>query len=563
MIRKLSRSKLAWLTACIGAFGLSQVAMGQGWVSEGPPSFSLSFGTTTLLSGGTTTVSIVNWQDPYVWQDGEGQYTYDTDGMNLASVQWSVSSSVAGAASITSSPTDPSQATLTAGTVATNSTVIVTASAWDCGGADLEPEVYAVAPLQASATGSVTVTASSACITLEINQPGPQDNYVALNGTGTLVVGVSGGISGTNYAVGLSCAGSGSSSGNVTFSSTSVTVPSGGTQSLTITGSTTGYFTITGTASGATTGTVGGAVVNVDIVRTIAGGSTTVITGSTSNVMVGQKISLTGSAEPAGLTVTGGSWTVPGTLVKSYSQTTASAGSAALSNSDLSGGTIGYYWIAGGTAGTSQVVKYQATVGGASVSASTTFNVWRPNCLAFTSTTTTNSPAVNCVDNGMGHGLALSFGSSASHGISWSVSVSAPAMGSGTFALTQLININRVATLVGTSDAATFSSSNAYVLDKGTGVHYVGTETPITGGSTQAFPCDDTPHTPLESVSKTGANDGYHTYLQYLPVGADSIWVTLRKWIGIGVGHVRIIRRQRRPGQWTQLRFRRAPHRQR
>ncbi len=47
----------------------------------------------------------------------------------------------------------------------------------------------------------------NACITMEVNQPGPADNYLALGGTATLTVGVQGGSSTTNYVVGLSSAG--------------------------------------------------------------------------------------------------------------------------------------------------------------------------------------------------------------------------------------------------------------------------------------------------------------------------------------------------------------------
>ena len=65
---------------------------------------------------------------------------------------------------------------------------------------------------------------NSACITLEVNQPGPADNYVAYGGTKTLTVTVQGGSGSTNYTVGLSCSGNGTPAGNVTFSSSSVTV---------------------------------------------------------------------------------------------------------------------------------------------------------------------------------------------------------------------------------------------------------------------------------------------------------------------------------------------------
>ncbi len=246
------------------------------------------------------------------------------------------------------------------------------ATGWGC--------FYSVNGVFVGSAGTVAATwqswftnDNSACITLEVNQPGPADNYVAYGGTKTLTVTVQGGSGSTNYTVGLSCSGNGTPAGNVTFSSSSVTVAGGGgSQTLSISGQTTGYVTITGTASNAATGTVNGAVVQVDIQRN---GAT--ISGETTSVMVGQHIVLKGFPQPAGVTVTSSSWTVPGTLVKSYTQTTASGGTAALSNADLSGGTIGYYWIAGGTGGTCQVVTYQAIAGGAAVSASTTFNVWR------------------------------------------------------------------------------------------------------------------------------------------------------------------------------------------
>ena len=130
------------------------------------------------------------------------------------------------------------------------------------------------------------------------------------------------------------------------------------------------------------------------------------------------------------------------------------------------GGTVAYYWIAGGA----KNVSYTAIVGGISFSASTTFNVLSPICLSFTSTTTTDTPPVNCDDPAWGTGLALHFGSNknapSSYGITWSAQVTTPAGGSGEFGVTQLIKTERHQTLASTGTTTqTWSSNGAYVLD--------------------------------------------------------------------------------------------------
>ena len=258
---------------------------------------------------------------------------------------------------------------------------------------------------------------------------------------------------------GSSCSGSGD--GNLSFPSPSVAVAGGGgSQTLTISGQTTGYVTINGTASNAAAGTVTAAVVRVDIRK-----DWTTITGGTTSIIVGQKVFLRELTQPWGVTGTSGSWTVPGTLVKSYTQAQASAGTAAISNADLSGGTVAYYWIAGGA----KNVSYTAIVGGISFSASTTFNVLSPICLSFTSTTTTDTPPVNCDDPAWGTGLALHFGSNRTphlHTGSPGAEVTTPAGGSGEFGVTQLIKTERHQTLASTGTTTqTWSSNGAYVLD--------------------------------------------------------------------------------------------------
>jgi hypothetical protein len=124
---------------------------------------------------------------------------------------------------------------------------------------------------------------NNACITLEVNQPGPNDNYLALGGTATLTVAVQSGSSSTNYTVGLwSAGGNGTPAGNVTLSTSSVTVAGGGgAQTITISGATTGYVTISGTASNAATGTVSAAVVQLLSLTASNGATQTNVTGGT------------------------------------------------------------------------------------------------------------------------------------------------------------------------------------------------------------------------------------------------------------------------------------------
>ncbi len=277
---------------------------------------------------------------------------------------------------------------------------------------------------------------------------------------------------------------------------------------------------------------------NLTIIRVDIKRDDQVITDTTTDVMVGQKIGLTGEVSPAGFVFDSQAWTIPDTTVKTYSQTVDKATKSDLTQTDLEQEDVSYYWIDGDAA---REVKYTVVASGTTCEGKSIFNVKRPTATLI-SQTTTEQPPVGLRD--LGKGLELVFGSFDSPGIAWIAEVNTPSNGAGKIAFVQLINFDGHMTLEDNRKAK--GISDGYALDPSPGdggVHYGGS---IDIGSSDSQTLDDsvyysdTPGSVLDSIDDQAQqawdsglkahtrNDQFNLYLMYKSDSANSIWVTLR-----------------------------------
>ena len=237
-----------------------------------------------------------------------------------------------------------------------------------------------------------------------------------------------------------------------------------------------------------------------------------VITGTTQDVIVGQKISLTADIQPAGTTFSNPQWTVPGNRIAGYTANNTTGTVTQLSNT--SGSSINFYWVDGGNG---RQVQLSATINGQTVTASATFNVKRP-----TGQVTTQTGTVN-VDN---LALKLRYGTfidNGINGIAFSSNITIPSGFSGSLKWVQIATPLRRRRL----------NSGAWERWTGAGLD---TQFPYDTGSTT----NDSPETALESIyQEKTVNDSFEMWLMFLPDGTDSILVPLRKvnwsWAGDAV----------------------------
>lgn len=227
------------------------------------------------------------------------------------------------------------------------------------------------------------------------------------------------------------------------------------------------------------------------------------ITGTTHNVIVGQKISLTAEILPAGTSTTNNQWTIPGTRIANYvvqytdqlSPTTATVTSL----TNLTATSVDFYWVDGADGRT---VTFSFKVSGKSFNAGATFNVKRPTTQI---TSTTGAVSINTAFGN----LEMSFGTPTARGIVFSGEVSIPQGFSGDTQWVQVVTISKTRTLTdGTVQTASGSGLDTYY--------------PYPGN-------DDSPGVDLtSSYTQRTVNDGYQTYLMFKPSIANSIWVPLR-----------------------------------
>lgn len=233
--------------------------------------------------------------------------------------------------------------------------------------------------------------------------------------------------------------------------------------------------------------------------------SSTDITNMTTNVIVGQKTSLTAEVLPATVTTSNRQWSIPGETMADYIASNSQASVTPLSS--LSGTSVNYYWVDGGDG---RQVTFSFTVEGKSFSAMTTFNVKRP-----TASITTSEGTIGIITSG---NLRLQYGNGVTPGLSFSRSITIPSGFSGTTQWVQLVSTLRRRRL----NAGTWQELSAPVDVLDTTYPY------STSNST-----NDSPFLLLTSdYSEVSINEVFDMYLMFTPSGADSRPVPLvkRRW---------------------------------
>jgi uncharacterized delta-60 repeat protein len=284
------------------------------------------------------------------------------------------------------------------------------------------------------------------------------------------------------------------------------------------------------TASGASsTAKVSFDVIKIDILK---GG--TPITDTTSDVVVGQKISLIGSIQGLDpIWVQYCQWAIPGSTVKKYVQETKRTFKEELTNVDYLRKNIDYYWIGGGM---NQDVTFTLTFAGMGFTADARFNVLSPTA-TLTETPTSDNPKVNVSKPGFpDSGLELHFGSFNSPGMTWSGAVTTTNCPGGEIELAQLVNTDSRSIADGTDFRWKRTTEGAYVLDPDKKTGDVRNK-PIDANATVSFQTDDTPGAPLLGYNYYYCSDKFVDYLMYRPAGG--VWVTLRvvtwSWNGTAI----------------------------
>lgn len=250
-----------------------------------------------------------------------------------------------------------------------------------------------------------------------------------------------------------------------------------------------------------------------------------VISGTTVNRIVGQKIELLVRTQPAEA-MSNIQWAVPGERIKDYTQTNNTGTVTQLQPADLQGANLDFYWKAGGN----QVVQVSATARGSALSASATFRVLAPTGLAMTSVTGT----VEVSNPGFpGSGLELHFGTNAVSGIVWTFTATAPAGGTGQFVGTQTVSPHGTRTR---NDGTVQTRSSAGVFQLDNTIQY-DAPVAVAASASATWTSNDSPGSPLTADLRDNTQSRqYRTYFMYRPDGADSIWVTIGRldwnWAG-------------------------------
>jgi hypothetical protein len=292
-----------------------------------------------------------------------------------------------------------------------------------------------------------------------------------------------------------------------------------------------------------------------------------IITDTTADVNVGEKIALEGVVQPPDLGLLRKWGDIPGEFVVSYMQTLLSAETEHDYNPYFD--NINFHWIdrAENATVTYKLLSSDPLADEEDVvlcQASAHFNVHKPTSV-FNSTLTNLDPPVGVREGGEhpNFGTLLEFGDVyAEPGIAWPNSVTTWAHGGGNVQIVQLIEYN--ASVIG--DTHRFETvSPGFVLDAyhNGSLAYEGVIRSIADGATGSLQnfvigiwvdLSDSPgalldfldndlksYTGIEkpNVHSYSRKDRFTTYLMYRPTGEDSIWVTLRKmtwfWEGSAV----------------------------
>lgn len=263
----------------------------------------------------------------------------------------------------------------------------------------------------------------------------------------------------------------------------------------------------------------GGAVQACERIEIVDRDTGDVISGGTTNRIVGKKIKLQVRTHPAGLAMTNIHWTIPNERVKNYTQSADAATRTELANADLSAASLDFYWINGGN----KNVQVSADVNGITYRKAAVVNVLAPTAVTMPSVT----GAVGVGDPGFGGGgIELHYGRSGAVGIRWTLTCTAPAGGAGQIAGTQLNRSHRTRT-ANNRTVQVNSTNGTWQLD--TSVPY-SAAVAIAAGAGATWTGNDTPGTPLtQAYRQKTVDDRFRIYFMYKPSGADSIWVTIMR----------------------------------
>ena len=241
------------------------------------------------------------------------------------------------------------------------------------------------------------------------------------------------------------------------------------------------------------------------------------ITGTSRDVIVGQKISVTAAVQPAGATTTNRKWTIPGVRIANYvvTYTTPTSPTSAIVTAlaaNPTGSTVDFYWVDGADG---RQVQISLQVNGVSFTAVATFNVKRP-----TATVSISTGTVQFTDFGFGLGMFL--GSPTQPGISLSANVAIP---SGFTGQTQWVQIWHKFRRVRSATSGRWSRSSGVGLDSA--YPY-----------SSADSANDSPGLSFATLNAVIVDESYEMYWMFKPTGLSvpTIWVPFKvidwSWAG-------------------------------
>ena len=234
------------------------------------------------------------------------------------------------------------------------------------------------------------------------------------------------------------------------------------------------------------------------------------ITNQTSDVIVGQQISLVAEVLPTGTSSSNLSWTIQGNFVENYVASATSAAVPQLTNFSLA--TISFYWVNGAD---DRRVKHSAKVGEKTFIVEAIFNVKQP-----TAQITVSSNGTIQFTTLWERGLGLYFGIPTQPGMAFSSNVTIPSGFAGQTQWVQIWNkFRRV------------RAANGWFRSSGSGLDSV---YPYSAAAST----NDSPGIEFESNLEVVINESFDMYLMFQPTGLSepTIWVPLSvvhwSWVG-------------------------------
>lgn len=264
-----------------------------------------------------------------------------------------------------------------------------------------------------------------------------------------------------------------------------------------------------------------------------------VISGKTTNKVVGQKIQLKVQSKPAGKTITEVKWNIPGTIVKNYTSGDPTAKVAKIEQSDKEKINLDFYWVDGAD---NRSVTVTCKIDGVLKNAEAKFNVKAPKLDKFDPVTdSVHLSPTGTNPNYFTFGEFDALSQVVKIGIKYNWKVTVPSLIDGYVKDVQIINtITKMTTTGGTKKVYTISGKktppNKWQLDT-TNPYTTTSDSPTDGfpkkvtkgtSHTNTF-SQDSPGTPLTTYKYAMTNDQFKYYIMYKPDESDAIWVPIAK----------------------------------